>query len=179
MGVPIVGPAMRKVFGTRNERMVKRYLRVVQQVTDLEDEIKPLTDQELRDRTEAFRQKLADGAKPNDLLPEVFAVAREAMDRNVGIRNIFNPDESFDPSTLPADARALYDEVKATIDSTDPAEPAPPVSRLAEVIAENKEAAIEKIIANCRTLIDWPVVWVHLLVWSEGEQSGFESTRIR
>jgi len=63
--------------------------------------------------------------------------------------------------------------------STNPSEPAPHVSRLAEVIAENKEAAVERITENCRTLIDWPVVWVHLLVWSEGEQHGFESMRIR
>ena len=51
MGVPIVGPAMRKIFGTRNERMVKRYLRVVEQVNAFEDKIKVLTDQEIRERT--------------------------------------------------------------------------------------------------------------------------------
>ena len=91
MGVPIVGPAMRKVFGTRNERMVKRYLRVVEQVNAFEDKVRPLTDQEIRERTIALREQLAGGAKAIDMLPEVFAVAREAMDRNVGIRNIFNP----------------------------------------------------------------------------------------
>jgi preprotein translocase subunit SecA len=103
--------------------MVKRYLRVVHQVNQYEDQITPLSDQEIRDRTESFRKKITDGAKPVDILPEVFAVAREAMDRNVGIRNIFNPDENFDPSMLPADARALYDQVKAEMDATDPAEP--------------------------------------------------------
>jgi len=123
MGVPIVGPAMRKVFGTRNERMVKRYLRVVELVNAYEDKVKELTDQELRERTGSFREQMAGGAKPVDMLPEVFAVAREAMDRNVGIRNIFNPDLDFDPSSLPDDVRPLYDQVKAQIDSTDPAEP--------------------------------------------------------
>jgi len=123
MGVPIVGPAMRKVFGTRNERMVKRYLRVVELVNAFEDKVKVLTDQELREQTGPFREQLAAGAKPVDILPEVFAVAREAMDRNVGIRNIFNPDLDFDPSSLPDDVRPLYDQVKAKIDSTDPAEP--------------------------------------------------------
>jgi len=123
MGVPIVGAAMRKVFGTRNERMVKRYLRVVEQVNAFEDQIKVLTDQEIRERTVALREQLAGGAKAVDMLPEVFAVAREAMDRNVGIRNIFNPDLDFDPSTLPDLVRPLYDQVKAEIDSTDPADP--------------------------------------------------------
>ena len=121
MGVPIVSPAMRKLFGTRNERMVKRYLRVVEQVNAFEDKIKVLTDQELRERTGPFREQLAAGAKPVDILPEVFAVAREAMDRNVGIRNIFNPEFDFDPSSLPDDVRPLYDPVKAEIDSTAPA----------------------------------------------------------
>ena len=123
MGVPIIGAAMRKVFGTRNERMVKRYLRVVEQVNSYEEETRVLTDQELRERTAAFRKKLADGAKPVEVLPEVFAIAREAMDRNVGIRNIFNPDLDFDPATLPDNVRPLYDRVKTEIDATDPAEP--------------------------------------------------------
>jgi preprotein translocase subunit SecA len=123
MGIPVVSATMRKVFGTRNERMVKRYLRVVDQVNSYEDEIRVLTDAELRARTETYRQRIRDGASPTEILPEVFAAAREAMDRNVGIRNIFNPDESFDPSLLPDDARALYEQVKAEIDGTEPAEP--------------------------------------------------------
>ena len=123
MGVPIVGPAMRKIFGTRNERMVKRYLRVVEQVNTFESEIVGLTDAEIRGRTEAFRKRLAAGAVAIDILPEVFAVAREAMDRNVGIRNIFDPDGDFDPSALPDDASALYAQVQAEIDSTPAAEP--------------------------------------------------------
>ncbi len=123
MGVPVVGPLMRKVFGTRNERMVKRYLRVVDQVSALEGEISPLTDAELRSRTEVFRQRLKDGEKAVDLLPEVFAVAREVMDRNVGIRNILDPQHGFDPSRLPDDARALYEGVVAEVKKTEPAPP--------------------------------------------------------
>ncbi|MCH6551281.1 MAG: hypothetical protein IH804_04615 [Planctomycetes bacterium] len=123
MGVPVVGPLMRKVFGTRNERMVKRYLRVVDQVSALEGEFSPLTDAELRSRTEVFRQRLADGEKAVDLLPEVFAVAREVMDRNVGIRNILDPQHGFDPSQLPDDARRLYEEVVAEVKKTEPAPP--------------------------------------------------------
>ena len=123
MGVPIVGPAMRKIFGTRNERMVKRYLRVVEQVNTFESGIVGLTDAEIRGRTEVFGKRIADGAVPTDILPEVFALAREAMDRNVGIRNIFDPDGDFDPSVLPDDARTLYEQVRAEIDRTPAAEP--------------------------------------------------------
>ncbi|MCH8209982.1 MAG: preprotein translocase subunit SecA [Planctomycetes bacterium] len=123
MGVPVVGTVMRKVFGTRNERMVKRYLRVVDQVSAQEQDIRPLSDPELRGMVDTFRQRLDAGEKPNDILPEVFAIAREAMDRNVGIRNIFNPKHNFDAAQLPDHARKLYDEVKAQIEATEPAEP--------------------------------------------------------
>ncbi|MDP6693882.1 MAG: hypothetical protein QF444_06095, partial [Phycisphaerales bacterium] len=58
-----------------------------------------------------------------DLIPEAFAVAREAMDRSVGIRNIFDPIHEFDPSLLDDNARKLYEETKAIIDSTDPHPP--------------------------------------------------------
>ena len=107
MGVPIFGSLARKLFGTRNQRMVKRYLRVVASVGKLEPDIRPLTDTQLREKTESFRARLKAGEKPFDLMPEIFAVAREAMDRAIGIRNIFNPEAGFDPATLPADARAL------------------------------------------------------------------------
>jgi preprotein translocase subunit SecA len=124
MGVPFVSATLRKVFGTRNERMVKRYLRVVQQVNSFAAAVGALSDEELRARTAEFRRRLAEGAKAFDILPEVFAVAREAMDRNVGIRNVFNPAERFDPQRLPPAARALYDDVQQQIAQTPPADPA-------------------------------------------------------
>jgi preprotein translocase subunit SecA len=123
MGVPIFGPLARKIFGTRNQRMVKRYLRVVAAVGKLEPSLRTLTDSELRERTELFRNRLKAGEKPFDIMPEVLAVAREAMDRAVGIRNIFNPESGFDPSTLPPEARALFDATKAQMDAAAPAEP--------------------------------------------------------
>ncbi|MCA9295827.1 MAG: hypothetical protein KC983_04905, partial [Phycisphaerales bacterium] len=92
--------------------MVKRYLRVVDEVSAHEDRIRPLTDAQIRAKTEEFRARIQDGESTEVLLPEVFAVAREAMDRAVGIRNIFNPESGFDPSKLPADVRATYDAVK-------------------------------------------------------------------
>jgi preprotein translocase subunit SecA len=123
MAFPVIGNLGRKIFGTRNERMVKRYLRIVDQVSRREDEVRKLSDNELRAKTEEFRRRINDGEKPVDLIPEVFAVAREAMDRAVGIRNIFNPANNFDPSRLPMKAREQYDRVKKEIDATASREP--------------------------------------------------------
>ena len=123
MAVPVIGSALKKVFGTRNERMVKHYLTRVDQINQLEARYRDLSDPELRAMTDEFRDRVEHGEKPYDMIPEVFAVAREAMDRSVGIRNIFNPEESFDPGRLPEPARALYEEVLRTIEATDPEPP--------------------------------------------------------
>jgi len=117
MAIPVIGALGRKLFGTRNERMVRHYLRIVEQVSAQEDEVRRLTDAELKGKTAEFRRRVADGESAGDMIPDVFAVAREVMDRAVGIRNIFNPDLKFDPSPLPAPARAAYDRTKAAIDA--------------------------------------------------------------
>ena len=119
MAVKAVSSVMKKMFGTRNERLVKRYLKIVDQVSDREAGMRRLTDAELRAQTGLLRERIADGADAREMIPEIFAVAREAMDRAVGIRNIFNPEAGFDPSTLPPDARAAYDETKAEMDRTE------------------------------------------------------------
>ncbi len=118
MGFPIIGALGKKIFGTRNDRMVKRLLRIVDQVSAREDVTRKLSDKELRAKTEEFRTRIAGGESPSSMIPEVFAVAREAMDRNVGIRNIFNPNEHFDAAQLPPAAASLYQQVKAEIDRT-------------------------------------------------------------
>ncbi|MBT4584115.1 MAG: preprotein translocase subunit SecA [Phycisphaerae bacterium] len=120
MGVPVVGTIGRKLFGSRNDRLVKRYMKLVDQVSALESETVVLTDQELRAKTEEFRERIASGKESEtDLIPEAFAVARETMDRAVGIRNIFDPIHEFDPSLLDDDARKLFEETKATMDATE------------------------------------------------------------
>ena len=124
MAFPVVSPVMKKIFGTRNERMVKRYMRVVDQVSSHEDKVCTLSDQQLRAKTDEFRQRIQQGEKAEDMIPEVFAVAREAMDRNVGIRNIFNPALKFDVSRLSAETRKLYEKVQAEIAQAEPAPPA-------------------------------------------------------
>jgi preprotein translocase subunit SecA len=123
MGVPVISTVGRKIFGSRNDRMVKRYLKLVEQVSQREAETRQLTDAQLYAKTAEFRARVTDGENATDLIPEVFAIARESMDRAVGIRNIFNPIHEFDPSLLSDDARKLFDETKAEIDATEDRKP--------------------------------------------------------
>ena len=126
-GIPVLDWIVRSTLGTQNQRMVKRYLKQVDLVNRQEDRMRTLTDAELMAKTDEFRSRIAKGEKPFDLRPEIFAAAREAMDRAVGIRNIFNPalpeDQRFDPTRLPAAARALYEDAVARIAATPAAEP--------------------------------------------------------
>ncbi len=122
-GVPVFGPLMARIFGTRNERFVRRYLQRVEQINALEPEIQQLTDTQLRARTEEFRERFLKGETEQHLLVDVFAVAREVMDRAVGIRNIFDPNLKFDPAVLSERAQKLYRDVKASMDETPEAEP--------------------------------------------------------
>jgi preprotein translocase subunit SecA len=117
MGVPFFGPLMKKLFGSRNQRMVKRFERIVDQVNALEPAVRRLSDSELKAKTADFRSRVKKGEKPLALMPEVFAVAREAMDRSVGIRNIFDPAQAFDPARLPSEVRGLYERTKAEMDA--------------------------------------------------------------
>ncbi|MGV6813557.1 MAG: preprotein translocase subunit SecA, partial [Phycisphaerales bacterium] len=124
--IPLIGPVLSKVFGSRNERIVKRYTTRVDAIGKLEPQMRQLTDAQLRAKIDEFRQRFDNGEKPDDLLIEVFAVAREGMDRAVGIRNIFNPDAGFDPSVLNESAQKLYAETKAQIEALEPAKPEGP-----------------------------------------------------
>ncbi|MFO0861677.1 MAG: preprotein translocase subunit SecA [Phycisphaerales bacterium] len=123
-GIPVVGWILNKMIGTRNERFVKRYTQKVDQINALEPETRKLTDAQLRARLEEFRARFDKGETEEKLMVEVFATAREAMDRAVGIRNIFNPGANFDASQLPPEARAMYDAVQARIAELPEAEPA-------------------------------------------------------
>ena len=121
--IPLVGPVLNKIFGTRNERFVKRYTQRVDAINALESDVSKLTDEQIRERTAEFRQRIEDGAKADDLLIEIYANAREAMDRFVGIRNILNPGHHFDASRLTGRARELFDQTKAEADRLGPAAP--------------------------------------------------------
>src|SRR5437867_9479267 len=78
---------LRKVFGTKHERDVKRMMPVVAVIGEFESSLTDLDDAALRARTDDFKKRLADGETVDDLLPEAFAVCREASRRTVGMRH--------------------------------------------------------------------------------------------
>ncbi len=78
---------LKKIFGSRNDRLLKQYQRNVIAINALEGQIKALSDEALRGKTEEFRTRLAGGATLDDLLPEAFAVVREAGQRALGMRH--------------------------------------------------------------------------------------------
>ena len=77
---------LKSIFGSHNDRIVKRYMRTVEEVNELEDSIIKLSDEQLRDKTVEFRKRLADGETLDEILPEAFAVVREAAKRTLGLR---------------------------------------------------------------------------------------------
>ena len=80
-------PLLKKLFGSKNEREVKRLLKAVQTVNAFEEQMLALSDEQLRAKTEEFKARLAKGETLDQLLPEAFAVAREAGKRVMGMRH--------------------------------------------------------------------------------------------
>jgi preprotein translocase subunit SecA len=78
---------LRKVFGSRNDRLLKAYGHVVRAINALEAEVEKLSDATLRDKTIAFKQRVEQGKPLDDLLPEAFAVVREASRRVLEMRH--------------------------------------------------------------------------------------------
>tara|TARA_R110002050_G_scaffold57423_3_gene128869 strand:+ start:20611 stop:23325 length:2715 start_codon:yes stop_codon:yes gene_type:complete len=76
-----------KIFGSRNERFLKGLNKIIVQISQYESEIEKLTDDALQAKTIEFRQRLADGTTLDQLLPEAFAVVREAGKRVLGMRH--------------------------------------------------------------------------------------------
>ena len=83
----MLGAIAKKVFGSRNDRLVARMRKVAEKITALEPDMQALSDAELRAKTDEFRQRLSDGATLDSLLPEAFAVVREAARRVHGMRH--------------------------------------------------------------------------------------------
>ena len=83
----MVSNILNKVFGTRNDRLIKRMGKPVAEITALEPGIQVLSDEELRAKTDEFRDRLKNGASLDDLLPEAFAVVREAGKRALNMRH--------------------------------------------------------------------------------------------
>ena len=78
---------VKKIFGTRNDRELKRMRKVVARINALEEAMQALDDNALRAKTDEFRSRLSEGEKLDQLLPEAFAVVREAGVRAVGMRH--------------------------------------------------------------------------------------------
>jgi preprotein translocase subunit SecA len=75
------------IFGSRNERLLKEYRKTVAKINALEPSLEPLSDEQLRGKTEEFRQRIAKGELLDDLLPEAFAVVREGSKRVFKMRH--------------------------------------------------------------------------------------------
>ncbi|CAB3779203.1 preprotein translocase subunit SecA [Paraburkholderia fynbosensis] len=78
---------LQKIFGSRNQRLVKQYQKTVAAINALEPQIEQLTDDQLRAKTGEFRQRVASGESLDKLLPEAFAVCREASKRVLKMRH--------------------------------------------------------------------------------------------
>lgn len=76
-----------KLFKSYSEKEVKRVMPIVKKINELEDEMAKLTDSELRGKTEYFKKQLQEGKTLDDILPEAFAVVREASKRTLGMRH--------------------------------------------------------------------------------------------
>ena len=77
----------KKIFKSYSEKEVKRVMPIVEKINSLEEEISKLSDTELRNKTNEFKQKLKNGSSLDDILPETFAVCREASKRVLGMRH--------------------------------------------------------------------------------------------
>ncbi len=76
-----------RIFGSRNQRLLRKYAKQVAKANALEAAVQALSDEQLRARTEEFRARFADGASLDELLPEAFATVREASVRTLGMRH--------------------------------------------------------------------------------------------
>jgi preprotein translocase subunit SecA len=77
----------KKMFGSRNERLIKQYGQVVRQINALEPTMQALSDEQLQGKTEEFKQRYQNGESLDKLLPEAFAVVREGGKRALGMRH--------------------------------------------------------------------------------------------
>ena len=78
---------LKQIFGSRNDRLLKQYKRIVAQINDLESSIASLDDAGLQAKTAEFKERLAQGQTLDQILPEAFAVVREASKRVMGMRH--------------------------------------------------------------------------------------------
>ena len=83
----MIGGLLKKIFGTKNDREVKALRKIVDQINALEPEYEKLSDEDLRHKTDIFKERLANGETLDDILVEAFATVREASKRVLGLRH--------------------------------------------------------------------------------------------
>ena len=83
----MLGKILAKTFGSKNDRLIKMYRKIVKSINALEPTIEPLSDEELKAKTVEFKDRYAKGESLDDLMPEAFAVVREAAKRVLGERH--------------------------------------------------------------------------------------------
>ena len=83
----MLGNLLKKIFGSRNDRMIKQYTQTVRSINELESAIAELSDTDLRGKTDEFKQRIQNGETLDALLPEAFAVVRETGKRVLGMRH--------------------------------------------------------------------------------------------
>jgi preprotein translocase subunit SecA len=83
----VLQTALKALFGSRNDRLLKTYRKRVEQINALEPEFQKLTDEQLQAKTPELKKRVADGASLDDVLPEAFATVREAGKRVLGMRH--------------------------------------------------------------------------------------------
>ena len=83
----IINNVLSKVLGSNNERLIKKYTGLVAKTNSFEPQMQSLSDQDLADKTDQFRERLSSKETLGDILPEAFAVVREASQRSLGLRH--------------------------------------------------------------------------------------------
>ncbi|MCI5725405.1 preprotein translocase subunit SecA, partial [Fusobacterium sp.] len=83
----MISALLKKIFGTRNDREIKSLTKVVHKINALEPEYEKLSDDDLKDKTRIFKERLAKGETLDDILVEAFATVREASKRVLGLRH--------------------------------------------------------------------------------------------
>lgn len=83
----MISSLFKRLFGSRNDRIIRGLRKVAHKINDLEKEYEGFSDEQLKDKTNEFKKRLADGEKLDDLIPEAFATVREASKRVFGMRH--------------------------------------------------------------------------------------------
>jgi preprotein translocase subunit SecA len=83
----MISKALKLIFGSSNDRELKRMRKIVARVNELTDSVAALSDEQLQAKTDEFKRRLATGETLDQLLPEAFAVVREAGERSLGLRH--------------------------------------------------------------------------------------------